>query len=212
MGLGFDIGNILQQYGGGGVNPNQPPDDIEQHFDQVAQNSPNDDLADGLSEAFRSNQTPPFPSMVGQLFGQADSNQRAGMMNQLLAALGPAVISSMLNRGAGGGGQGGLGGLGGMLGGLGAGLGGGAQGGGLGGILGGLLNGSSGQQQMQVRPEDVERMRPEEFEELARHAERENPGIVDQMSRFYAQNPGLVKALGGAALAIALGKMSQRGR
>lgn len=206
MGLGFDIGNILQQYGGGGVNPNQPPNDIEQHFDQVAQNSPNDDLADGLSEAFRSDQTPPFPNMVGQLFGQADSSQRAGMMNQLLAALGPAVIGSMLNRGMGGGG------LGGALGGLGGGLGGGALGGGLGSILGGLLNGSSGQQQMQVRPEDVERMRPEEFEELARHAERENPGIVDQMSRFYAQNPGLVKALGGAALAIALGRMSQRGR
>jgi hypothetical protein len=204
MGLGFDIGNILQQYGG--VNPNQPPNDVEQHFDQVAQNSPNDDLADGLSEAFRSDQTPPFPNMVGQLFGQADSNQRAGMMNQLLAALGPAVIGAMLNRGAGGGG------LGNVLGGLGGGLGGGALGGGLGGILGGLLNGSPGQQQMQVRPEDVERMRPEEFEELARHAERENPGIVDQMSRFYAQNPGLVKALGGAALAIALGKMSQRGR
>jgi len=203
MGLGFDIGSILQQYGG--INPNQPPNDIEQHFDQVAQNSPHDDLADGLSEAFRSDQTPPFPNMLGQMFGQADTHQRAGMMNQLLAVLGPSVVASMLNRG--GGGMGGMGGLGGGLGGMGGGL-----GGGLGGILGSLLNGGSSQQQMRVRPEDVEQMRPEEFEELARNAERENPGIVDQMSRFYAQNPGLVKALGGAALAIALGKMSQRGR
>jgi hypothetical protein len=32
------------------------------------------------------------------------------------------------------------------------------------------------------------------------------------MSRFYAQNPTLVKTLGGAALAIALGKMAQRNR
>jgi hypothetical protein len=181
MGLGFDIGRILEQYGG--ANPNQPPNDVEQHFDQVAQYSPHDDLADGLSEAFRSNQTPPFPNMVGQLFGQADNNQRAGMMNQLLGALGPAVIGSFLNRGVGGGG-----------------------------MLGGLLNGAMGQQQMRVRPEDVEQMRPDEFQELAAQAERENPGVIDQMSRFYAQNPTMVKALGGAALAIALGKMSQRNR
>lgn len=203
MGLGFDIGNILQQYGG--INPNQPPREVEDHFDQVAQNTPHDDLADGLSEAFRSDQTPPFPNMVGQLFGQADTHQRAGMMNQILGALGPAVIGSMLNRGAGGGMGGGMGGLGG---GLGGGMG-GALGGG---ILGSILNGAMGQQQARVRPEDVERMRPEEFEELARHAERENPGIIDNLSRFYAQNPALVKSLGGAALAIALGKMAQRGR
>ncbi|HZW19966.1 hypothetical protein [Noviherbaspirillum sp.] len=182
MGLGFDIGRILEQYGGG-ANPTQPPNDVEQHFDQVAQSSHHDELADGLSEAFRSNQTPPFPNMVGQLFGQADTQQRAGMMNQLLGALGPAVIGSFLNRGVGGGG-----------------------------MLGGLLGGAMGQQQMNVRPEDVERMSPDEFQELAMHAERENPGVIDQMSRFYAQNPTLVKALGGAALAIALGKMSQRGR
>lgn len=190
MGLGFDIGNILKQYGG--VNPDQPPQEVEQHFDQVAQGSPHDDLADGLSEAFRSDQTPPFPNMVGQLFGQADSGQRAGMLNQLIGALGPSVISSILNRGMGSGAGGGMGNLG-------------------GGVLGSLLNGAMGQQ-MRARPEDVERVRPEEFEELARQAERENPGIIDQMSRFYAQNPQLVKALGGAALAIALGKMSQRGR
>lgn len=184
MGLGFDIGKILQQYGGG--NPQQHPNEVEQHFDEVAQNSPHDQLADGLSEAFRSDRTAPFPNMAGQLFGHADSGQRAGMVNQLLGALGPAVIGSMLSRGFGGG----------------------ASGGGLGGLLGGML----GQQQMQVRPEDVDRMSPDEFQELARHAEQENPGVVDQMSRFYAQNPTLVKALGGAALAIALGRMSQRGR
>lgn len=181
MGLGFDIGRILEQYGG--VNPSQPPNDIEQHFEQVAQSSPNDELADGLNEAFRSDQTPPFPNMVGQLFGQADNHQRAGMMNQLLGALGPAVIGSFLGRGVGGGGA-----------------------------LGGLLNGAMGQQQMRVQPEDMDRLSPDEFQELASQAERENPGVIDQMSRFYAQNPGLVKALGGAALAIALGKMAQRNR
>lgn len=182
MGLGFDIGNILQQYGG--INPNQPPNEVEDHFDQVARSTHHDDLADGLSEAFRSDQTPPFPNMASQLFSQADTHQRAGMMNQLLGALGPGIIGSFLGRGMGGGG----------------------------GALGGLLNGVMGQQQMSVRPEDMERLSPDEFQELAQHAERENPGVIDQMSRFYAQNPTLVKALGGAALAIALGKMSQRNR
>ena len=115
MGLGFDIGNILQQYGG--INPNQAPREVEDHFDQVVQNSPHDDVADGLSEAFRSKQTPPFPNMVGQLFGQADNGQRAGMLNQLIGALGPAVVGSMLSRGTGGGlGGGGL--VGGVLGSL----------------------------------------------------------------------------------------------
>jgi hypothetical protein len=78
--------------------------------------------------------------------------------------------------------------------------------------LGGLLNRASGQQQVEVRPEDVENLSPDEVQELAARAEQENPGIVDQMSRFYAQNPTLIKALGGAALAVALGQMSQRRR
>lgn len=180
MGFGFDIGSILGQYSN--INPNQPPNQVEQDFDQIAQDSPQDDLADGLGEAFRSNQTPPFGNMVGQLFGQADSHQRAGMLNQLLGALGPSAIGSLLGRGMGGG------------------------------MLEGLLNRTAGQQQVQLRPEDVEQLSPQEVQELANHAERENPGIIDQMSRFYANNPALVKALGGAALAIALGKMSQRRR
>jgi predicted lipid-binding transport protein (Tim44 family) len=183
MALGFDIGRILEQYSG--VNPQQPPPKVEQDFDDIARNSPHEELTHGLSEAFRSDQTPPFGNMVGQLFGQADIHQRTGMLNQLLGGLGPSVIGS-------------------LLGGLGGGLGGGA--------LGGLLNRATGLQQVDLKPEDVERLSPEQVQELATRAERENPGIVDQMSRFYAQNPTLVKALGGAALAIALAKMSQRNR
>ncbi len=176
MGLGFDIGRILEQYSG--ANPNQAPPQVEQDFDQIASNAPQDELSDGLSEAFRSDQTPPFGSMVGQLFSQADTHQRTGMLNQLLGALGPSVIGSLLGGGA----------------------------------LGGMLNRLTGQQQPQLTPDEVDRLSPQQVEELASRAERENPGIIDQMSRFYAQNPALVKALGGAALAIALGKMSQRRR
>ena len=45
---------------------------------------------------------------------------------------------------------------------------------------------------------------------LASHAEQHNPGIVDQMSNFYAQHTGLIKTLGGAALTIALAKMAEK--
>ncbi|MGV3742610.1 MAG: hypothetical protein ACO1NO_09910 [Burkholderiaceae bacterium] len=180
MGLGFDIGNILQQYGN--VNPQRPPEKLEQDFDEIAQHSPNEDLAEGVSAAFRSDQTPPFPAMIGQLFSQGDAQQKSGMLGQLLSGLGPSVIGSLLGGGLGGG------------------------------ALGGLLNRAAGQQGVDIRPEDVENLSPEEVQELASRAEQQNPGIVDQMSRFYAQNPALIKALGGAALAIALGQMSQRRR
>lgn len=173
MALGFDIGRILGQYSN--MNPNQPPQQVEQDFDEIATNSPHEDLAQGLSEAFRSDQTPPFGNMIGQLFGQADTQQRSGMLNQLLGALGPSAIGSILG----------------------------------GGLLGDLLN-RGGAQQVQVPPEVAERLSQEQVQQIAERAEQENPGIIEHMSRFYAQNPTLVKALGGAALAIALSKMAQR--
>ncbi|MES2537696.1 MAG: hypothetical protein V4632_17690 [Pseudomonadota bacterium] len=190
MGIGADISSILEQYGN---SPAQPTDHVEQDFDQVAQQADPEELRQGLSESFRSDQTPPFGDMIGQLFGQADPQQRSGMLNQLLTGVGPALIGSLL----GGRGAGGLGGL----------LGGGAAGG-----LGGLLGSLGGGQQPQVSPEEVERLRPEEIQDLANRAEKENPGIIDHMSKFYAENPTMVKALGGAALAIVLGKMAQRNR
>jgi len=204
MSLGTDFGRILDQYSDPSTQPDQPQ--VEQDFDHVAQNADPETLEHGLSQAFRSDQTPPFGNMVGQMFGQADSGQRAGMLNQLIGALGPAVIGSM---------------LGGRAGGLGGGLGnmGGGGMGGLGGLLGGLLGGAgtagsqaSAQQVPQVTPQDAERLSPEEVQELAARAEQHNPGIIDQMSRYYAQNPQLFKALGGAALAVALGQIAQRRR
>jgi hypothetical protein len=43
-------------------------------------------------------------------------------------------------------------------------------------------------------------------------AHAEDPSILDKMSDFYAQHPGLVKTLGGAALTIALAKMADHAR
>jgi hypothetical protein len=66
-----------------------------QQFDQVAQHAPSDVLAKGLSAAFASGQTPPIGNMVGQLFGQSSGAQQAGMLNQLIGALGPGVMSGL---------------------------------------------------------------------------------------------------------------------
>jgi hypothetical protein len=50
---------------------------------------------------------------------------------------------------------------------------------------------------------------PAEFvEEVATHAEQQDPSIIDQVSDFYAQQPQIVKALGGAALVVLLAKLS----
>lgn len=205
MSMGTEFGRILDQYSDPSTQANQPQ--VEQDFDHIAQHAEPEMLEQGISHAFRSDQTPPFGNMVGQMFGQADSGQRAGMLNQLLGALGPAVIGSMLGGRAGG------------MGGAGGGLGGGGLGG-LGGLLGGLFGGgntgsNAGAQQVpqqmpQLTPQDAERMSPAEVQELATRAEQHNPGIIDQMSRYYAQNPQLFKALGGAALAVALGQIAQR--
>lgn len=66
-----------------------------QQFGQVAQNAPDDVLAKGLSAAFASDQTPAIGNMVGQLFGQSNGAQQAGMLNQLIGALGPGVMAGL---------------------------------------------------------------------------------------------------------------------
>ena len=65
------------------------------NLDQIAQNAPSDVLAKGLSAAFASDQTPAIGNMVGQLFGQSNGAQQAGMLNQLIGALGPGVMAGL---------------------------------------------------------------------------------------------------------------------
>jgi hypothetical protein len=54
-----------------------------------------DFLASALGAAFRSDQTPAFPQMLSNLFSNSDGQQRAGLLNQLLAAAGPGVLASL---------------------------------------------------------------------------------------------------------------------
>lgn len=67
----------------------------EQHFDEVAQQAGPDVLGAGIAEALRSDQTPHISDMVGQMFGQSNSQQQAGMLNQILATLGPAAAAAI---------------------------------------------------------------------------------------------------------------------
>jgi hypothetical protein len=62
----------------------------------------------------------------------------------------------------------------------------------------------------QVTPEQAEKISPEAMQQLATHAEKADPSIVDKASSFYAQHPTLVKTLGGAALTIALAKLAEK--
>jgi hypothetical protein len=97
------IGGLLQQYQGAGTQQQQAGNNVQNDFNQVTQAAPQSAIADGLAAAFRSNQTPPFGNMIGQLFGQSNGTQRASILNTLISALGPTVISQILaNRGASG--------------------------------------------------------------------------------------------------------------
>ena len=168
--MAFDFGGLLQQYlGGAGTNAAQ----AEDHFTQVAQSAPSGLLTDGLSAAFRSNQTPPFGQMVGQLFGNGNSQQQSGMMGTLLASLTPAAIAALGSSGA----------------------------------LANLM-GKGGTVNTTPTPEQMKTLTPDQVAQIATHAEQHAPGVVDQMSAFYAEHTGLIKTLGGAALAIALAKMA----
>lgn len=95
------IGGMLQRYSGGGTDREQQS--TERDFDEVARVAPPDAMSQGLAEAFRSKETPPFPSMLGQMFGNASGDTKANLLNTLIAAAGPSVLSGLASQFAGGG-------------------------------------------------------------------------------------------------------------
>ena len=182
------VGDVLDRYGD--ATPNRPAEMVQTDFDLFARNAPPAAVSEGLAAAFRSDQTPEFAQMASQLFGRASGPQRAGMLNALLATLGPIVLQQILARRQRGPTSGTAPG-----------------GGGLGDVLGKILRGDG---PPKVTPEVAEQVTPQEVEEIAREAEKKDPSVIDRISEIYAQQPQLLKVLGGAALAIALGRMAQR--
>jgi hypothetical protein len=91
------IGDLFKQYSADSATPATAPV-VKQHFDQVAQAVPSSTVTSGLAEAFRSGQTASFPQMAAQLFAHGNSQQQAGVLNGLMASLGPAVIDQFAGR------------------------------------------------------------------------------------------------------------------
>jgi hypothetical protein len=167
-----EITEIVSRYAGvsGGSAP--APENPHQDYVNIAKAAPPQVMADALSQAFRSDQTPTFPEMVSSLFRQSNPDQRAGLLNHLIGALGPAALASFP-------------------------------------ALRQLAGGPGGGQS--VTPETAGQISAEQVQQIANHAQRDNPSIVDQVSSFYAQHPNVVKALGGAAITIALRHIARRG-
>jgi hypothetical protein len=162
------VGRVLDRYTGTGASA--PAEASHEDYSQVAGQAPPEAVAGGLSQAFRSESTPPFPEMLANLFQHSSPDQRAGLLNHLLGSLGPGALSSIP---------------------------------GLGSLAGAIGGGQP------VTPQQAGSVAPDQVKQAA-EAERQDPSIVDQASRFYAQHPDAVKAMGGLALAIALGHIARR--
>ena len=91
--MAFDLGGLLQKYLN--VPAGQTAPGAEQHFDQVAQHAPPEVLGQGISDALRSDATPPLGQMVGDVYSKASPDQQAGMLNQILASLPQGALSSL---------------------------------------------------------------------------------------------------------------------
>jgi len=162
------VSDILKQYAGGSASTGAP--NAQADFAKVAEHAPPSVVSSGLTEAFRSPSTPPFAEMVSQLFGQSDGGQRAGILNHLIAAAGPAALS--------------------------------------GGLLQSLTGASAGSQPA-VTPEQAQQVPPEAVRELAEHAQKRDPTVVERAGEFYAQHPTLVQGLGAGALALIIRHISK---
>ena len=67
------------------------------HFDQVAEAAPSSALAEGLSAAFKSDQTPAFGQMLSTMFNSSSGEQKAGIINQIMSSVPPGTLTSLLS-------------------------------------------------------------------------------------------------------------------
>ena len=79
-----------------------------------------------------------------------------------------------------------------------------------GGALGRFMQGRSAADATLTPAAEVAEVTDEQVKEIADAARQNDPGILDRVGAYYAQHPQVVKVLGGAALAIALGQIANR--
>lgn len=159
----MDLAGLLAQ-----INGNGPL--AVQHIDQIAHHATPDQLAQGLAETFRSDQTPPMAEMVASLFGNSSNQQQAGALNRVISTLGPALAASLA-----------------------------------GGLLGRVMNPES----KQVSPAQASTVSKADLQSIVEQAQAQPAAskLADDLAAFYAEHSGLIKTLGGAALAVALARM-----
>jgi len=167
------VTDIVSKYASG--SPANVPGSVDADFDRISELAPSSTVAEGLAEAFRSDHTPPFASMLSQLFGRSSPTHKTSVLNTLIATLGPALVSQLLaahgaNRAARE-----------------------------------VQSGSTS-----LSPEVVQQIPQTSIEAVAAEAEKKDPSIVDRISTFYAEQPAIVKTLGGLALTVAMARMAQR--
>jgi len=83
--------DILKQYAEPGA---QPAGDIFGHFDSVASEAAPSQLGGGIAAALRSDATLGLGQVLGNLFGQSNPQQKAGVLNEIMQTLGPAAAAT----------------------------------------------------------------------------------------------------------------------
>jgi len=89
------LSGLAQRYSGQGGGTSSASEDPHVDYDEVSRHAPAEEVAGGLSQAFRSDRTPAFPEMVSNLFQNSDPNQRAGLLNRLLSGIGPGALAGL---------------------------------------------------------------------------------------------------------------------
>ena len=93
MSLFDGLSDLLKRVKAGNV----PEDEVNAAYDRVSGALPSEALADGLSHAFKSDETPPFEQMVSALFDRSTPEQKADFVNHLISIIGPAGVAQALS-------------------------------------------------------------------------------------------------------------------
>jgi hypothetical protein len=97
-----EIGGILNKYSNPTNAPKVDQEEVNQHFDSVANSVPPNILAQGVLAALSSGQGGSFGSMVGDLFNRSSPEQKTGLLAHLISSLGPSAAAILASKGLSG--------------------------------------------------------------------------------------------------------------